>query len=206
MGRARNSQGSWHDHAGSGRVRLRNGCDRGWSSCLATPGLGDRCSSDIWMSPKIFTGRPPFSEFMAPAISSKIIDGERPARPREAQGLGLTDSIWNMMVRCWDQDPAQRPTMREAVRILREWPVFSFSPWNQHRNVFPAATGWLLGGLESRIFRQRLSSTTFYPSVKPRMCFLWVVPTGSLPSSRAIITLQGRGWPERVAGISCTRN
>ena len=56
-----------------------------------------------------------------------IIDGKRPDRPQEVQGLGLTDSVWGMVVRCWGQDPAQRPGMTEVVRLLREWSVVSLS-------------------------------------------------------------------------------
>ena len=53
--------------------------------------------------------------------------GDRPARPQEAQEQGLTDSVWDMTVHCWHQDPPQRPTMTEVVRLVREWPVFSLS-------------------------------------------------------------------------------
>ena len=49
------------------------------------------------------------------------MDGHRPARPEEAQELGLTNSVWDMTVRCWHQDPARRPTMAQVVRLLREW-------------------------------------------------------------------------------------
>jgi len=80
------------------------------------------------MLPKVFTGGHPFGELTTPVITSKIMDGGRPARPQEAQGLGLTDSVWEMTVRCWRQDPPQRPTMTEVVRLAREWPVFSFFP------------------------------------------------------------------------------
>ena len=48
------------------------------------------------------------------------MDGKRPDRPQEAQKLGLTDSMWDMTVRCWHQDSAQRPTMPEVVVLLRE--------------------------------------------------------------------------------------
>jgi len=75
---------------------------------------------DIWLLLKVFTGRRPFSEFTTLAITSRIIDGERPARPQEAQEIGLKDSIWNMTVRCWHKDPAQRPTMTEVIGLLRE--------------------------------------------------------------------------------------
>ena len=79
------------------------------------------------MQPKIFTGRRPFSEFTTPIIISKIMDDERPARPQEAQTLGLTDSVWDMTVRCWHKDPAQRPTMAEVIELLRELLVSSLT-------------------------------------------------------------------------------
>ena len=107
------------------------------------------------MLPQVFTGRHPFGELTTPVIISKIMDGGRPARPQEAQGLGLTGSVWDMTVRCWHQDPVQRPTMTEVVRLTREWPVFSLFLKNQHHDMLPAATGWLHCGLESRIFRSR---------------------------------------------------
>ena len=67
--------------------------------------------------------------------------GESPARPQKAQERGLTDSIWDVVVRCWHQDPPRRPTMMEVVRLVREWPVLSLPPLNEHHNMLPAATG-----------------------------------------------------------------
>ena len=55
------------------------------------------------------------------------MNGERPARPQGAQELGLTDPVWEMVVRCWSQDPAQRPTITEATRPLYESLVSSLS-------------------------------------------------------------------------------
>ena len=80
------------------------------------------------MLPKVFTGGHPFGELTTPVITSKIINGGRPVRSQEAQELGLTDLVWEMAVRCWHQDPAQRPTMTEVVRLAREWSAFSFPP------------------------------------------------------------------------------
>jgi len=102
------------------------------------------------MLPKVFTGRHPFGELTTPVIASNIVDGDRPARPHEAQEFGLTDSVWDMTVRCWHRDPVQRPTMTEVVGLAREWPVFPLSPWNQHLDTLPLTTGQRrLGGLES---------------------------------------------------------
>ena len=48
--------------------------------------------------------------------------GEWPDRPDHTS---LTDPVWNVTLRCWDQDPAHRPTMAEVVKTLRAWRVFS---------------------------------------------------------------------------------
>jgi len=97
-------------------------------------------SSDIGMLSKVFTGRHPFSELAAPVIASRIMDGGRPARPQEARELGLTDSVWDMAVRCWHQDSVQRPTMTEVVGLARKWPVFALSLRNYHHDTLPAVT------------------------------------------------------------------
>ena len=77
--------------------------------------------------PKAFTGRRPFSEFTTTVVTSKIVDGERPARPQEVEELGLTDPVWNMTVRCWLKDPTQRPAVAEVIGILQEFLVYSLS-------------------------------------------------------------------------------
>jgi len=92
------------------------------------------CLPDIRVLPKVFTGRHPFNELASPVVTPKIVDDKCPARPQEARVLGLTDSIWGMAVRCWHRDPAQRPTMTEAVGLVREWPVFS-PPCNQNHDT-----------------------------------------------------------------------
>jgi len=56
-----------------------------------------------------------------------IMSGERPSRPQGAQELGLVDSVWDMTLRCWQQDPASRPTITEVVGLLRQQSVFSLS-------------------------------------------------------------------------------
>ena len=169
-------------------------------------------SSDIRILPKVFTGRHPFGELATPVITSKVMDGSRPARPQEAQELGLTDLVWDMTVWCWHQDPVQRPTIREVVGLAREWPVLSLSSWNQYHDMLPAATGWqLLGGLKSQISQSRSSPTTFYHFVNPKMYFPLVAPTSSLPSSQLMIYSGNKSWwsitisqgqrqPEQVGG------
>jgi len=112
------------------------------------------CLPDIRVLPKIFTGRHPFNELASPVVTPNIVDDKFPTRPQGAEALGLTDSIWGMAVRCWHQDPAQRPTMREVVGLVRKSPVFS-PPCNQNHDTFPTATGLLPCGLKSRTFQSR---------------------------------------------------
>ena len=49
------------------------------------------------------------------------MEGERPNRPQEQD---LTDPVWEMTERCWQEDPVLRPRMKEAVAVLREWQAF----------------------------------------------------------------------------------
>ena len=49
------------------------------------------------------------------------------ARPQVVPKLGLTDSLWDMTVRCWRQDPTQRPKMMEVVELLDELLASSLS-------------------------------------------------------------------------------
>ena len=145
MDRARDSGRSRYDHARSGRIWFRHGCDRGWSSCLATPSVGGERTDgppDNRMLPKAFTGKRAFSEFTTPAVISKVMGGKRPARPQEGQELGLTDSMWDMTVRCWHQDPAQRPMMTEVVGLLRELLVSSLSIEADLNDLLQAYKTW----------------------------------------------------------------
>ena len=64
--------------------------------------------------------------------------GERPTRPQKAQELGLTAPVWDMTLKCWQRDPALRPTVTEVVELLRESSVFS-TPKHQHPDTLPAA-------------------------------------------------------------------
>lgn len=45
--------------------------------------------------------------------------------PGEAQAVGLTDKMWKLFERCWQQDPEKRPTREE---IVRRWEKFAEHP------------------------------------------------------------------------------
>ena len=70
--------------------------------------------------PKVFAGEPLSSEPAFLDIIPKIKDGTRPDLPQRAEEQGLTNSLWDMTLRCFHQDPAQQPNMTEVVGLLRE--------------------------------------------------------------------------------------
>ena len=60
----------------------------------------------------------PFSNFTEFTVAFAIMKGDRPDRP---QDQGLTDPVWDITVRCWQEDPVLRPKISEVVATLRKW-------------------------------------------------------------------------------------
>jgi len=54
---------------------------------------------------EIFTGRVPFCDTaMEARVIYSVTSGRRPERPMAATVLGLSDSIWSVMERCWREN------------------------------------------------------------------------------------------------------
>ena len=83
------------------------------NSSTARPPQVNRFFTYLWR--KAFTGMVPFSDHIPPAASMAIISGKRPSRPTHS---ALTDSLWELMNQCWDQDRRIRPRMLEALLAL----------------------------------------------------------------------------------------
>ena len=65
---------------------------------------------------EVFTGKVPFDKQKNEAVVVSILEGSRPKMPENAQAVGLTGEMWNLLESCWRQDPKKRPTMEEVVR------------------------------------------------------------------------------------------
>ena len=48
----------------------------------------------------------------------KILDGGRPMRPEGALILGLSDDVWELVERCWQDDPLMRPDVSEVIKFF----------------------------------------------------------------------------------------
>ena len=68
----------------------------------------------------------------------EILRGRWPDFPQGAQKLGLTDSLWDMMLRCVDKGSARQPSMTEVVELLRELLMSSLSMEADLRDFFEA--------------------------------------------------------------------
>jgi serine/threonine protein kinase len=77
-------------------------------------------SSDVYsfamVTIEIFTGKAPFYGIAPATAAVGVLAGERPARPRHPD---LTDDLWEIMERCWHQEPRYRLDIAEVILYLR---------------------------------------------------------------------------------------
>ena len=72
---------------------------------------------------EVFTGKVPFEEFIVRGrLVSHIDKGDRPKKPTEAEAeaLGLTDEMWDLLGGCWEGDASRRFSMESVVKQLDE--------------------------------------------------------------------------------------
>lgn len=70
---------------------------------------------------ELMTGQPPFSHIKrTPEVLIKMQQGERPRRPESPEIIerGLDDNLWDLLTRCWVEDPAARPSIHEVIAEL----------------------------------------------------------------------------------------
>ena len=64
---------------------------------------------------KAFTGTVPFDDHSSLMVVAAIMDGRRPPRPTNTT---LTDDLWELVQRCWSDDPDKRPRMLQVLLAL----------------------------------------------------------------------------------------
>ena len=70
---------------------------------------------------EVYTGKVPFEEEPPAMAPWRILKGERPEIPEDAERMGLTKEIRELLERCWHQNPKKRPAMKEVVRKWRRF-------------------------------------------------------------------------------------
>ena len=67
---------------------------------------------------EVLGGRPPFTPFSNYIVIHKVMDGERPERPRGTEGAWFTNWLWRMLNRCWNSQPKRRPIVSAVLECL----------------------------------------------------------------------------------------
>ena len=68
-----------------------------------------------------FTGAVPFNNSLPVAAMLAVMSGKRPSQPTHP---ALTDQLWTLMQRFWNQDPRLRPDVSEALQLLSTSSVY----------------------------------------------------------------------------------
>jgi hypothetical protein len=66
-------------------------------------------------SKQVLTGRPPFADMTEIAATYSMLSGARPPRPNHHE---ISDRVWYMIERCWDNVPLKRMSIGEVVSLL----------------------------------------------------------------------------------------
>lgn len=65
---------------------------------------------------KVLAGVFPFADSPPTTVAVDVLSGKRPERPSHPS---LTDELWNLIQRCWEQDPQRRPGISDVARHLK---------------------------------------------------------------------------------------
>lgn len=95
---------------------------------------------------EVLSGKVPFERYGIYAIVTKVVEGERPKRPRGSSGMWFTGDVWSVLEHCWKPNPGDRPGVPEILQSLKTWTPPS--PWSL-TFVDPEMENPLIGNLDS---------------------------------------------------------
>ena len=67
---------------------------------------------------EVLSGKKPFSQYEGYSIIVRIHQGELPMKSQGAEGRWLTDGVWNILERCWERSPSNRPKVEDVLCCL----------------------------------------------------------------------------------------
>ena len=86
---------------------------------------------------QVLTGlRPFYRKFPPTAVPAAILKGERPERPLDAESLGFSDALWELVESCWSESMSARPTAQRLFDCLSPASLAWIPP-----PVYPVASG-----------------------------------------------------------------
>ena len=69
---------------------------------------------------EVLSGNLPFHRHGRYAVVARVLEGERPERPRGAEGAWFNDDIWSVLERCWNPTPSGRPKSMDVLIFLEK--------------------------------------------------------------------------------------
>ena len=69
---------------------------------------------------EVLTGQVPFPSDHDIDAMWKVVNGERPMRPRGPEAVWFTDDLWGMLEQCWSPRPEVRPTAGAILEHLKQ--------------------------------------------------------------------------------------
>ena len=69
---------------------------------------------------EVLRGQAPFTQYKDFIVMRKVIEGQRPERPQEAEGVWFTEGLWGMLEQCWSPRPKDRPTITTVLAHLEQ--------------------------------------------------------------------------------------
>ena len=67
---------------------------------------------------QVLTGLQPFHHMFAYTVVSAVLRGERPEKPLDAESLGFSDALWELIELCWSESISVRPTAQMLLDFL----------------------------------------------------------------------------------------
>ena len=67
---------------------------------------------------EVLSGRPPFATFQTPTVMWKVMNCERPERPKEVQ----SEDLWKILEQSWSFQPEERPPVKAILECLEGIP------------------------------------------------------------------------------------
>jgi len=135
---------------------------------------------------EVFAGRPPYGSWHVGRIQREILRGTRPPRVVGALSLGLSDSVWDLMEKCWWSDPGERPPIGQVLPVLT-YAVATSMPGQSTRSTAPIldwddTLDWNTRELLQAECTPAYSVVPYYYQDSPLGAREWVSNSSSAPS------------------------
>ena len=69
---------------------------------------------------QVLVGKRPFFPRVETEIVLAVISGERPPKPKNAEGTEMTEVMWDLLRECWREDRAARPNISDILRRFHD--------------------------------------------------------------------------------------